>query len=114
MLGRKMRITKHQDTEVLDWRVRLWLDYRRIPLQDYRNLPPHCKDWLHDAVCGGARAPSDRQLRDLAQELHLSELRTDVRPNGHSSRPVELIPHHDLREFFSLPADETRRHLSRY
>jgi len=114
MLGRKMRITKHQDMEGLDWQVRLWLRKRRIPPQDYRSLPSHYKVLLHDVVCVPTLAPSDRQLRELAQELHLSQLRLDVRPNGHASGPVDLMPHDDLREFFSLPADERRRYLSRF
>ena len=108
MLGRKMRMLRHQDMEALDWQVSLWLEKRGIQHQDYSNLPPHCNVSLHDAVCGGTRPPSDRQLRELAQELHLSELRL----NGHSSGPVDFMPDGELREFFSLTAGERRRYLS--
>ena len=101
---------KHQDMEALDWQVSLWLEKRGIPLQDYRNLPPHYKVLLDDVVCARTLPPSDRQLRELARELHLSELRL----NGQSSGPVDLIPHGELREFFSLPAGERRRYLSRF
>ena len=110
MLGRKMRMLKHQDMEALDWQVRLWLGKRRIPLQDYRNLPPHCKVSLDDGVCGGTRPPSDRQLRELAQELHLSNLRL----NGYSTSPVEFWTTEELRKFFSLTPDETHEHLSKF
>jgi len=114
MLGRKMRMLKHQDMEALDWQVRLWLDYRKIPPQDYRNLPSHYKVLLHDVVCVRTLPPSDRQLKELAGELHLSQLRLNVRLNAHSSGPVDLMPHDDLREFFLLPAGERRRYLSRF
>jgi len=101
---------KQQEVKALNGPVRLWLEKRGIPLQDYCNLPSHCKDSLRAAVCGETPPPSDRQLRDLAQKLHLSELREKGYPTG----AAHLMQHDQLKECFSLTADEWREYLSKY
>jgi len=98
-----MKMLKHEDLEALERWIRPWLDKRRIPLQDYRNLSSSDKDLLHKLVCQPTRPPSDWQLKDLYQKLVLGERRT--RGKG----GIAPVPTHEELEEFFMPLTPSER-----
>ena len=111
MLGRKMRMLKHEDMEAVDWQVSVWLEKRGIPHQSYRNLPTSDKVVLRNLVCMPSQPTTYNQRRDLYRRLCL--------PGGvagrESSDSVEPMPDEERRRFFSpLTPGERLPNLYKY
>ena len=94
-----MKISNHEDMQVLKQELRPWLEKRGISLQAFDNLPVSQRICLHRAAYAGNLSPSDAQLRTLYQDLGLGGRRTW---KGKQIGPaaIESIEHEDLKEFF--------------
>jgi hypothetical protein len=109
-----MKISNHQDMQILKQELRPWLEKRRISLQAFDNLPVSQKIWLHGAAYAGNLSLSDAQRRTLYQNLSLSAKRTG---KGGQIGPatVEFPTYDGLKEFFRpLPLSERLPDLYKY
>ena len=94
---------KHEDEEVVELQVRLWLEKKGVPQRHYTNLTSPYKDQLHSRVCTQTHQSSDAQLRTLYRKLHISE----SRGAGSSGDAVDSMTNEELKNFFSpVPHDE--------
>jgi len=109
-----MKISNHQDMQILQQELRPWLEKRGISLQAFDNLPVFQKIWLHGAAYAGNLSLSDAQLRTLHQNLGLGERRTG-RGGQFGPAAVESIEHERLKEIFRpLPPSESLPDLYKY
>ena len=101
-----MEVPKN-DEGALERQVRPWLEKRGIPIENYRNLPPSYKVWLHDQVCTQTYTLSDRQSGDLYRKLVRPESR-----KGDSNNPGD---DEERRKFFlPLTPSETLSDWEKY
>jgi hypothetical protein len=107
-----VKISNHEDIEKLREELRPWLKKRGIPLQNFDNLPPYQKFWLHGVAYIGDLLLSDAQLRALYQNLVLGKKRTW---QGSQIGPatVELIEYEELKKFFT-PLSRSEKLLDLY
>jgi len=83
--------------ERMSQKVRVWLAKRQIPVIIYNNLPGYYKGLIDDLACVPGINLSDRQFRDLYNELNGVT-------NGAREGDYELTDD-ELREYFSDKPD---------
>jgi hypothetical protein len=107
-----MKTSNYKDIEKIREELRPWLKKRKIPLQNFDNLPLYQKFWLHGVAYIGDVLLSDAQLRTLYQNLVLGKRRTW---QGSQIGPatVELIEYEELKKFFT-PLSRSEKLLELY
>ena len=98
-----MVISQNNNKVNCEREIRLWLDNREIPYQNYTNLSIYDKKLLQDCVCIPTRITSALQRRKLYSKLCSS---LELRVCSYSA--VDSMTDEDLKSFFSPLSDHEK------
>ena len=105
-----MDMQKHEDTEVVEQKVCLWLEKKGLPYERYLNLPTHNKIVLRNLVGTPTRPTTHRERQNLYKELCLPDM-----AGRESINPVDFIPGEEIEKFFTpLTPSETLSEWQKY
>ncbi len=98
---------KQDEIELFDPQVRLWLKKNGIPEENYRRLSLFNKGLLCNLVCKPTYVASERQHRDLYQNL--------IQPEGREGAAISSMTGEELQKFFSpLSPGEKLNYLRKF